>query len=124
MELLSTETKTAEIKTPRRSLVETSTRSDVAPLELKPGLQHPRTLRPPGGVRRGSSNPLATCQLCSRPSNAGLQMPISSSPEYTVSKDFYPALYPGSRLLLTRISNFRNGAVREPPLHGYALMQD
>ena len=35
-------------------------------------------------------------------------MPISSSPEYVVSKDSYPALYPGSRLLLTRISNFRN----------------
>src|SRR5215210_3099651 len=84
MELLSTETKTAEIKTPRRSLVETSTRSDAAPSELKSGPRHPR---PPGGVRRGSSNPLATYRLYQRPSNVGLQMPISSSPEYVTSKD-------------------------------------
>src|SRR5918995_5624252 len=87
MELLSTETKTAEIKTPIRSRVETSTRSDAAPSALKLRPPHPRMQRAPGGARRGSSSPLSTCRLYQRPSNVAPRMPISSSPKQVPSKD-------------------------------------
>src|SRR5829696_4898942 len=64
MELLSTETKTAEIKTPIRSRLETSTFSVATSSALK--LRHPRTQQAPAWTSRGSSSPLATCRCSQR----------------------------------------------------------
>src|SRR5215211_1317694 len=83
MELLSTETKTADMRTPIRSRVETPARSVAALSALKP--QPRRT--PHAGARRGSSSSPVTCRLYPRPSNVGHQMSISSSPKHVVSKD-------------------------------------
>src|SRR5215207_7190426 len=93
MELLSTETKTAEIKTPNRSRLETSTFSVATSSALKPRL--PRTQQAPAWARRGSSSPPATCRLYLRSSNVGLRMSSSSSPNYAVWKGVLLRLEPG-----------------------------
>src|SRR5215204_4622520 len=94
MELLSTETKTAEIKTPIRSRRETPACSVAAPSALKPRPRraprcgkHPRAQRAPAWARPRSSSPPATCRLCQPDSNVHPQIPISSSPKHVVSKD-------------------------------------
>src|ERR671910_3397910 len=86
IELFSTETNTAETRTPIRSRLETSTFSGATRSALK--IQ-------PQRARLGSSSPPATCRLYLRRSNVGLLIPISSSPKYVVSNGLLPGFESG-----------------------------